>query len=122
LYRRLFADEPVDVYLHEIVRQVRRGELDEMLVYRKGLRKDAEEYTATTPPHVVAARKSRQVGRTISYVITLSGAEPMDSVQHALDREHYVEKQVKPVAEPVLEALGLEFERVIGDNRQFELY
>lgn len=27
---------------------------------RKNLRKDAEDYTATTPPHVVAARKSKQ--------------------------------------------------------------
>jgi len=122
LYRRLFADEPVDTYLSEIVRQVRRGELDDALVYRKGLRKGAEEYTATTPPHVAAARKSTVSGRTISYVMTVSGAEPLDNVQHALDREHYVEKQVRPVAEPVLAALGLEFERVIGDNRQFELY
>ena len=46
----------------------------------------------------------------------------MDNLQHPLDREHYVQKQVKPVAEPVLEALGLEFERVIGDSRQIDLY
>jgi DNA polymerase-2 len=43
-------------------------------------------------------------------------------VLHQLDREHYVVKQVKAVAEPVLAALGLDFERVIGDSRQFELY
>jgi hypothetical protein len=30
------------------------------LVYRKNLRKDTEQYTATTPPHVAAARKSTQ--------------------------------------------------------------
>ena len=36
--------------------------------------------------------------------------------QHPLDREHYVAKQVRPVAEPVLETLGLDFERVIGDG------
>ena len=30
-------------------------------------------------------------------------------------------KQVKPVAEPVLETLGLDFERVIGDMRQLDL-
>jgi hypothetical protein len=29
---------------------------------------------------------------------------------------------VKPVAEPVLATLGLDFERVIGDSRQLELY
>ncbi len=123
LYRRLFADQAVDAYLAEVVRQVRSGELDEALVYRKNLRKDAGEYTATTPPHVAAARKSTQpAGRLVSYVMTSAGPEPMDNLQHPIDREHYVQKQVKPVAEPVLEALGLEFERVIGDSRQIDLY
>ncbi|HLS81684.1 MAG TPA: DNA polymerase domain-containing protein, partial [Steroidobacter sp.] len=122
LYRRLFAHEPVDDYLAQVVRQVRSGSLDEALVYRKNLRKEAEEYTATTPPHVAAARKSRRPpGRLISYVMTTAGPEPIDNVQHALDREHYVLKQVKPVAEPVLGALGLDFERAIGDRRQMDL-
>ena len=53
---------------------------------------------------------------SISYVITTAGPEPLDNVQHPLDREHYVEKQVKPVAEPVLATLGLDFEQVIGDS------
>jgi DNA polymerase-2 len=93
------------------------------LVYRKNLRKDTDDYTATTPPHVAAARKSTQpLGRMISYVMTTSGAEPLDNVQHPLDREHYVVKQVKPVAEPVLASLGLNFETVIGDNRQAEMF
>jgi DNA polymerase-2 len=123
LYQRLFTDQAVDAYLADVVRQVRNGDLDEALIYRKNLRKDAEDYTATTPPHVVAARKSTQpVGRSISYVITTAGPEPVDNVQHPLDREHYVLKQVKPVAEPVLATLGLDFERVIGDSRQIDLY
>jgi DNA polymerase-2 len=119
----LFTDQSVDVYLADIVRRVRDGKLDDELVYRKNLRKDAEEYTATTPPHVAAARKSTQPpGRLISYVITTAGPEPIDNVEHPLDREHYVEKQVRPVAEPVLETLGLDFEQVIGDVRQFDMY
>ena len=122
LYQRLFADQSVDAYLADVVKKVRNGELDASLVYRKNLRKDAIEYTATTPPHVVAARKSTQSGRLISYVMTTAGAEPLDNVRHPLDREHYVLKQVKAVAEPVLATLGLDFERVIGDRRQFELY
>ena len=123
LYQRLFADQSVDAYLADIVRQVRNGDLDGSLVYRKNLRKDAGEYTATTPPHVAAARKSSQPPtRLISYVMTTAGAEPLDNVRHPLDREHYVLKQVKPVAEPVLATLGLDFERVIGDSRQIELY
>ncbi|HWG71465.1 MAG TPA: DNA polymerase II [Steroidobacteraceae bacterium] len=123
LYRRLFADQAVDAYLAEVVRQVRNGELDDALVYRKNLRKEAGQYTATTPPHVVAARKSRQpAGRSVSYVVTTAGPEPLDNRQHPIDREHYVLKQVKPVAEPVLQTLGLDFEQVIGDSRQIELY
>ncbi len=123
LYQRLFTDQPVDAYLAQIVSRLRKGELDQELVYHKNLRKDASDYTATTPPHVAAARKSSQPqGRSVRYVMTTAGAEPLDNVQHPLDREHYVAKQVQPVAEPVLEALGLDFERVIGDTRQLDLY
>lgn len=123
LYRRMFTAEPVDAYLADVVRQVRDGKLDESLVYRKNLRKQADDYTTTTPPHVVAARKSNENnGRLISYVMTTAGPEPIDNVSHPLDREHYVMKQIKPIAEPVLATLGLEFERVIGDRRQFDLF
>jgi len=121
LYQRLFNDEPVAEYLAQVVQRVRDGEMDDALVYRKSLRKDADEYTATTPPHVAAARKSNQSSGLISYVMTTAGPEPIDNVSHPLDREHYVAKQIKPVAEPVLATLGLDFERAIGDDRQLEL-
>ncbi len=123
LYQRLFAGEAVGDYLAEVVRDVRRGALDAALVYRKNLRKDAGEYTSTSPPHVVAARKSRHgMTRLVSYVISTAGPEPTDNRQHPLDREHYVQKQVRPVADPVLLALGLDFDQVVGDQRQFDLY
>jgi DNA polymerase-2 len=127
LYQRLFTDQPVEVYLADIVRTVRGGALDHLLVYRKNLRKGAEAYTATTPPHVAAARKSapaagESIGRkSIEYVMTTAGPEPLDNIQHPLDREHYVTKQVRPVAEPVLATLGLNFDTVIGDGRQVEM-
>jgi DNA polymerase-2 len=122
LYQRLFSDQAVDRYLSDVVKHLRNGALDDLLVYSKGLRKDAEEYTATTPPHVAAARKSTQpLGRTISYVMTTAGAEPVDNIQHPIDLEHYVSKQVKPVAEPVLATLRLDFDKVIGDTRQLDL-
>jgi len=118
-----YEDRPVDAYLAEVVRQVRSGALDQELVYRKNLRKDTDDYTASTPPHVAAARKSTQPpGRLISYVVTTDGPEPLDNRRHPLDREHYVAKQVRPVAEPVLETLGLDFEGVIGDSRQASLF
>lgn len=127
LYARLFAGEPVDAYLAEVVSKLRDGALDEQLVYRKGLRKSLDAYTANTPPHVTAARRlvAAQGGsppRVIAYVMTESGPEPLAALEHAPDREHYLEKQLRPVAEPVLEALGLEFARVIGDDRQMGLF
>ena len=123
LYQRLFTDQPVDAYLLDIVKRVRSGEMDEQLVYRKNLRKRQQEYTATTPPHVAAARKSAQPpGRSISYVMTTAGPEPTDNVQHPLDRDHYVEKQVRPVAEPVLDMLGLDFELTVGDQGQLRMF
>jgi DNA polymerase II len=121
LYQDLFSGQPVD----ENLAHMRSGDLDELLVYRKNLRKEADDYTAATPTHVIAARKIAQPAgwlMLISYVITTAGPEPIDSVQHPIDPEHHVVKQVKPVAERVLETLGLDFNRVIGDNRQLDMY
>jgi len=123
LYARLFAGERVDAYLADVVGRLRDGELDDLLVYRKGLRKNLDSYVASTPPHVAAARKSvTPLGRVIAYLITVAGPEPLDALVHEPDREHYVNKQIRPVAEPVLGALGLQFAQVIGDDRQMGLF
>ena len=123
LYRRLFADEPVDAYLHAVVRALRAGELDSELVYRKGLRKPLASYTANTPPHVAAARKSSLApGRIVAYVMTTAGPEPLDLLTAPLDREHYLARQIRPVAEPVLLSLGLDFDQVTGDATQLSLF
>ena len=123
LYGRLFRDEPIEDWLRDLVDRLRAGSLDEWLVYRKGLRKRVEDYTAQTPPHVAAARKSKsEPGRVVAYMITLAGPEPLDNLTAGPDREHYLAKQVKPVAEPVLATLGLNFEQVIGDDRQLGLF
>ena len=123
LYERLFAGEPVDEFLVATVERLRAGELDEQLTYRKGLRRKVQEYTRTTPPHVAAARLSNEPNaRIIAYRQTLAGPEPLDNLQHPLDYEHYLEKQVLPVAEPVLQVMGLSFAQVIGDDRQIDLF
>lgn len=123
LYKRLFTGEPVDAWLAGVIADLRRGVLNEMLVYRKGLRKDMGAYTKAVPPHVVAARKSKnKPGNVIAYVMTVNGPEPLDALGSPLDLEHYVERQVRPVAEPVLAALGLDFARVVGDDRQLGLF
>lgn len=123
LYERLFEDRPVEAYLRDVVGDLRAGRLDDQLIYKKALRKELEEYTATTPPHVAAARKlPGRPGRLILYVMTTDGAEPAELRRHPLDYQHYVDKQIRPVAEPVLGVLGLDFEKAIGDDRQLRLF
>lgn len=123
LYERIFEDRPVEEYLKSIVSDLRAGRLDDLLVYRKRLSKDLDAYTATTPPHVAAARKlSGEPGRRIAYVMTVNGPEPLAERRSALDHEHYVQKQVRPVAEPVLELLKIDFDRAIGDSTQLSLF
>ena len=110
-------------HLREVVVDLREGRLDTELVYRKALRKAVEAYTSTTPPHVAAARKmSGRPGRLISYVITTAGPEPAEEQQSPFDYQHYVDKQIRPIAEPILSHLGLEFAKVVGDDKQMALF
>jgi DNA polymerase II len=133
LFARLFKGEEVAAYLSAEVKALRSGKLDELLVYRKGLRKALSSYTANVPPHVQAVKKAQAQSaaqhkppppapRVVAYVMTTAGPELVSEMQHTLDREYYVERQVRPVAEPVLEALGLDFNQVIGDDRQIALF
>lgn len=123
LFTRLFQGEAVAEYLHSKVTDVRAGLCDDQLVYRKGLRKSVESYTSNVPPHVQAVKKSKQPPpRIVRYIVTELGPELESERQHAPDREHYVQKQIRPVAEPVLDTLGLDFARVVGDDKQISLF
>ena len=123
LYARLFSDRPVLEYLREVVADLRAGRHDGLLVYRKSLRKSPEAYTATTPPHVAAARKipGKTRGR-VAYVVTSDGPEPADDRRHPIDYEHYVERQLRAVAEPVLALLGQDFDDATGSRKQLSLF
>jgi len=128
LFTRLFEGNEVATYLAEVVAALRNGELDEQLVYRRGLRKDVDSYTTHVPPHVQAVKRSRAYNergvspRIVRYVMTEEGPQLFDEINADYDREHYLERQVRPVAETVLDALGLQFNQVIGDDRQISLF
>ena len=121
LYARLFRDEPVEEFVKATIAAVRAGELDDKLVYRKGLNRPLENYKVN-PPHVVAARKLRNPERVIRYVMTEDGPEPLDNLSHEIDREHYITHQLKSIAEPVLATLGKTWEAVCGIPVQRSLF
>jgi DNA polymerase-2 len=122
LFSRLFTDLPVEGYLRDLVAALRAGVHDDLLVYHKSLRKAPEAYTTTTPPHVAVARRMGLRGGRIAYVMTVGGPEPEGERTNAIDYEHYVDRQVRAVADPVLALLGLEFTKVVGDDRQMTLF
>jgi DNA polymerase-2 len=123
LYERLFGARPVEDYLRGVLDDLRESRLDELLVYHKGLRKAPSEYTSTTPPHVVAARMlPGPPPDVMAYVMTEAGPEPSEHRRHPFDYEHYVDKQIRPVAEPVLHLLGKDFDELTGRSYQMGLF
>jgi len=117
-----FHDRPVAEYVRDFVRRLRAGEMDDLLVYKKALRKSLDAYTKTTPPHVRAARLSGNAGRIVEYVMTANGPEPAGAATAPFDYEHYVEHQLKPVADAILGLLGEEFDDLLGKRKQLSLF
>ncbi|BDY05885.1 DNA polymerase II [Ferrimonas sp. YFM] len=109
LYRHWFEGKPVIPLVLERTEALMRGECDDLLVYRKRLRQELGEYRSKGP-HVVAAERANQLlgrqryrrGSQIAYVMGRSGPTPLEEGEVTPDYEHYLEKQIEPVVEPVL--------------------
>ncbi len=123
LLDRVFHDRPVDDFVRDFLMILRQGALDDLLTYKKAVRKRLDDYTKTTPAHVKAARK--QTGpptRIVEYVVTDTGPEPVGDRRGTLDYEHYVEKQLEPIADALLRFVGVHFADLAGRPRQLELW
>jgi len=61
LYHRVFHQQEFNQYLQETVAALFRGELDELLVYKKRLRQSLQDYKRNIPPHAQAALMARNL-------------------------------------------------------------
>jgi len=113
LYLKIFNGEEIADWLRSIVHKVNSGTFDDKLVYRKRLRKEIDEYQKSGPPHVRAARMINKTSGTVEYVITKRGPVPIELTHGDLDYRHYIEKQLKPIADSVLGLLGESFDSII---------
>ena len=132
LYLRIFQRAPYQDYVRDYVERTLAGEFDALLVYRKRLRRPLDDYLRNVPPHVRAARTADaynlaqgrplqyQNGGWISYVITVAGPEPLETQRSPIDYEHYLTKQLQPVADAILPFLGDDFSKLI--SRQHDLF
>ena len=127
LYGRVFRGEPYEDYVRDYVARTLQGDLDEQLVYRKRLRRPLVEYERNVPPHVRAARAADEFhvrqgrpaqyrnGGWIRYVMTTAGPEPLETLdtrRTPIDYEHYLTKQLEPIADGILPFLGDSFTRL----------
>ncbi len=113
LYLKIFNGEEIADWIRSIVHKVNIGAFDYNLVYRKRLRKEIDEYQKSSPPHVRAARMINKRSGTVEYVITKRGPVPIELTHGDLDYQHYIEKQLKPIADSVLGLLGESFDSII---------
>lgn len=112
--------------MRDYVKRTLAGELDTLLVYRKRLRRPLHDYQRNVPPHVRAARMAdehnRSTGRPlqyqrggwISYVMTVAGPEPLEARKSAIDYDHYLTKQLQPIADAILPFVNDDFNTLIG--------
>lgn len=126
LYQRIFHRQPYQDYVREYVRRTLSGELDELLIYRKRLRRPLHDYERNVPPHVRAARladeyndrlgrpRQYQRGGWISYVISVNGPQPLEVQQAPIDYDHYVTRQLQPVADAILPFVNYDFGTLVG--------
>lgn len=129
MLERAFTDRPVAPFVREIVAQVLAGERDAELVFTRRVRKGSlDRYTATTPPHVQAARKlalrGLRVPPVVRYLATAQGPEPVlpgGPLPGAIDHRYYVEHVLGPVADAILRERGERFDELIGRPKPKQL-
>lgn len=126
LYQRIFHRQPHQDYIRDYVRRTLSGEFDELLIYRKRLRRRLDDYERNVPPHVRAARladeyndrlnrpRQYQRGGWINYVISVNGPEPLEVRQASIDYDHYVTRQLQPVADAILPFVNDDFSTLVG--------
>jgi DNA polymerase-2 len=118
LFLRFFGKKPLEGYVLSVVNDVRTGRADEKLVYKKRLRKKLDDYGGSLPPHAQAAKLLASPEGTIRYYMTTAGPQPVENRTAAIDYAHYVDCQLRPVADPVLECLGTSFDKIVSGQQE----
>ncbi|RJQ17124.1 DNA polymerase II [Candidatus Woesearchaeota archaeon] len=122
LLLKIFKKEKYDAYIRTFIDDLKKGKYDDLLIYRKKINKPLSAYVKTTPPHVKAARKLKEIhSNVIMYMMTTDGPEPIQQIKHQIDYEHYLDKQIKPIADAILTFIDKSFEDVMKNSKQTSL-
>lgn len=121
LYRRVFLNQDYRGFVAEEVAALKAGERDDRLIYRRRLRRALDSYEKQRPPHVQAALKRRAEqpnwhGREIRYLMTINGVEPDPFIRSPIDYQHYIERQLEPIADGILHFVGTSFTELVDEQ------
>lgn len=117
LYQKIFDGVEVEEWIREVIKNLKDGKFDDKLIYRKRLRKDVDDYVKNVPPHARAAKLLSEPSDVIYYAITQRGPIPIELKHNDFDYDHYIEKQLKPIADSVLSLLGKSFDDIVGNDQ-----
>ncbi len=123
VFERRTAEEIAD-FVRGYIREITSGRRDRELVYTKALRKSVDEYSGSQPAHVKAALRldpTDQLG-LINYVWTTEGPQPVDARTAPIDYEHYLQKQLRPIAGTLSEVLHMDLEELFNRDGQLRLF
>ncbi len=121
------AKSDVEKIIRECYNTIKRREWDNLddLAFEVVLGKIPKAYTKTTPQHVKAAVQLKETGIEINAgdlirFVKVSRDPHVKPVELALDREIDIDKYIailQSTFDQILDALGLEFEKIIGLTR-----
>jgi DNA polymerase-2 len=117
LYMRFLNGGVIEDWIRELVNSIKKGELDEKLIYKKRLRRDIESYIKNIPPHIKAAKMLTKKEDYIEYIITKNGPYPLQLIKGNIDYDHYIDKQLKPIADSLLALTGKTFDEIINPKQ-----
>ena len=85
------------------------------------MRRPLTQYIKSNPPHIKAARllesfskKVLRRGDRIEYILTVNGPEPIQFQRSSIDYQHYIDKQLKPIANSILSFIDDDFDRIVN--------
>ena len=128
LFEKVFSDQSPVQLVKDTVRETLAGLRDDDMVYRKRLRRNLNQYVKNIPPQVRAARQADEQNEKngkslryqnrgwVSYVMTINGPEVVEYLVSSIDYQHYIEKQLKPVADAILPFVGCDFQALTDDQ------
>ncbi|MCV2402772.1 DNA polymerase II [Marinomonas sp. C2222] len=131
LFEKVFNDENPVAFIQGTIDKLRLGEYDDQLIYSKQLSRPLDSYTKNKPPHVRAAalvdQKRAESGlplefnkgrKRVYYLYQISGVIPYETAEDLvnLDYEHYIEKQLQPIAESILPFFGVSMDSLLSQQ------